>query len=69
MTAGADGGSCVDRPRSIPLQSAAGPPGCDSVPGRDALEEGEIPPPFLQGAQPTPSYCLPDGNCQLEWHL
>ena len=27
---------------------------------RDALEEGEVPPP-LQGAQPMPSHCLPDG--------
>ena len=23
----------------------------------------------LQGAQPMPSHCLPDGNCQLRWHL
>ena len=23
----------------------------------------------LQGAQPTPSHCPPDGKCQLQWHL
>ena len=39
--------------------------------GRDALEEGEgtPPPPLLQGAQPVPSHCPPDGKCQLPWHL
>ena len=35
--------------------------------GRDALEEGKTPP--LQGAQPIPSHCLPDGNCQSLRHL
>ena len=34
--------------------------------GRDALERGEVP---LQGAQPMPSDCLPDGKGQLQWHL
>ena len=29
---------------------------------------GAAPPP-LQGAQPTPSHCLPDGKCQAQWHL
>ena len=29
------------------------------------LEEGEVtPPPRLQGAQPTPSHCPPDGQCK-----
>ena len=31
---------------------------------RDALEGGEPPPPLpLQGAQPTPSHCPPNGRC------
>ena len=30
---------------------------------------GGAPPPPLQGAQPMCSHCLPDGNCQLQWHL
>ena len=30
---------------------------------RDALDGGTAPPP-LQGAQPTPSHCLPDAKCQ-----
>ena len=34
--------------------------------GRDALEGGEV---YFQGAQPTPSHCLPDGKCQPQWHL
>ena len=37
---------------------------------RDALERGEeVPPPPLplQGAQPMPSHCLPDGKCQARW--
>ena len=40
-------------------------PGC-----RDAWKGGGTPPPPppLQGAQPTPSHCLPDGNCQLQRH-
>ena len=25
--------------------------------------------PPLQGAQPVPSHCLPDGECQAQWHL
>ena len=29
---------------------------------------GEVAAP-LQGAQPTPSHCLSDGKCQLQWHL
>ena len=37
--------------------------------GRVALEGGEPPHRPLQGAQPTPSQCLPNGGCQLEWHL
>ena len=36
--------------------------------GRDAFESGEPPPP-PPGAQPVPSHCLPDGKCQLQWHL
>ena len=37
---------------------------------RDALEGGggRYPSP-LQGAQPMPSHCPPDGNCQPQWHL
>ena len=35
--------------------------------GRDALEEGGGGDPW--GAQPVPSHCPPDGNCQLQWHL
>ena len=27
------------------------------------------PPPPLQGAQPMPSHCPPDANCQPQWHL
>ena len=39
-------------------------------PTRDALEGGTAPhPPPSQGAQPMPSHCLPDGKCQLQWHL
>ena len=37
--------------------------------GREALEGGGgggVPP--LQGAQPMPSHCLPDGKCHLQWH-
>ena len=30
---------------------------------------GTPPPPPLQGAQPMPSHCLPDGKCQPQWHL
>ena len=26
-------------------------------------------PPHLQGAQPMPGCCLPNGKCQLQWHL
>ena len=29
---------------------------------------GGVPPP-LQVVQPTPSHCLLDGKCQLQWHL
>ena len=29
---------------------------------------GRYPRP-LQGAQPLPSHCLPEGKCQLQWHL
>ena len=25
--------------------------------------------PPVQGARPVPSHCLPDGKCQLQWHL
>ena len=36
-----------------------------------ALEGGKYspPPPHLQGVQPTPSHCPPDGKCQAQWHL
>ena len=27
------------------------------------------PPSLLQGAQPAPSHCPPDGKCQPQWHL
>ena len=27
------------------------------------------PPPPVQGAQPMPSHCLPEGKCRLQWHL
>ena len=31
---------------------------------------GTPPPPRpLKGAQPMPSHCLPNGKCQLHWHL
>ena len=30
---------------------------------------GRSPPPRLQGAQPMPSHCSPDGKCQPQWHL
>ena len=30
---------------------------------------GEVPIPPLQGAQPMPSHCLPDGKCQLQWRF
>ena len=41
-----------------------------TAPARDALEGGEVPPPpSLQGVQPTPDHCLPDGKRQLRWHL
>ena len=30
--------------------------------------KGEVP-PSLQGPQPMPSHCPPDGKCQLQWHL
>ena len=34
------------------------------------IGRGEVPPPPLpRGAQPTPGHCLPDGKCQLQWHL
>ena len=26
-------------------------------------------PPSLQGAQPMPSHCPPDGKCRLQWRL
>ena len=38
-------------------------------PARDELEMGGVAPPPLQGAQPMPSHCLPDGKCQLQWRL
>ena len=36
-------------------------------PNRDALERGGGRYP-LQGAQPTPSHCLPDAKRQFQWH-
>ena len=40
------------------------------VGARDALEGEEVPPPRpLQGAQPAPRYCFPDGKCHLQWRL
>ena len=35
----------------------------------DELEGGGDTPPSLQDAQPMPSRCLPEGRCQLQWHL
>ena len=37
--------------------------------GRGALEGGRLPSPPLQGAQPMPSRCLPDGKRRLQWHF
>ena len=38
---------------------------------RDALEGrgAGYPPPHLQGTSPMHGHCLPDGKCQLPWHL
>ena len=40
----------------------------EGVTTKGALEGGEVHPPF-QGAQPTPSHCLPGGKCQAQQHL
>ena len=56
------------------------PPGPDAVQCRTCMEEPPPPPgvrwkggrspPFpLQGAQPMPSHCPPDGKCRVQWHL
>ena len=37
--------------------------------GQGCIGKGGRYPPPLQGAQPMPSYCPPDGNCQPQWHL
>ena len=52
----------VKRPPFVPVWTTPPPP-------RDALEGGELPPPPLQGAQPMPSHCPPDGKRRLQWHL
>ena len=43
-----------------------GTSGCQQT----CIGEGErhLPPP-LEGAQPMPSHCPPDANCQPQWHL
>ena len=44
--------------------------------GREGVRQGCIwkrgvgtPHPPFKGAQLMPSHCLPDGKCQLQWHL
>ena len=32
-------------------------------------KRGEVPPPFLEGAQLMRCDCPPDGKCELQWHL
>ena len=51
---------CVPSPRGRPSVHAH-MQGC--------IGTGGSPLAPLQGAQPMPSHCLPDGKCQLQWHL
>ena len=57
---------------SLPAQRRMGTAAVCSGTGKvkvrpwDGLERGDIPP--LQGDQPMPSHCLPDGKRQLQWH-
>ena len=54
----------VDRPPTVARQWIHSSTSMTPA-SRDALERGVSPPP-LQGAQPMPSHCPPDGKCQLQ---
>ena len=51
----------LHRPHTHSALTANPPQGCIATGGRS--------PTPLEGAQPMPSHCLPDRNCQPQWHL
>ena len=59
---GASPGLCCSQ-----CERTAGP-SREACPGMHGGGGGGTPPPPLQGAQPMPSHCPPDGKCQPQWH-
>ena len=59
-----DGAVGRGRSRCLCTRAVGGQSGAGCI-GRGA----GAPPPPLQGAQPMPSPCPPDGKCQFQWHL
>ena len=61
---GARGNVTEHRTLSVCLRFAL----CSFCGGGGVLEGRRGYSPPLQGAQPMPSHCLPDGRCQRQWH-
>ena len=57
-------------PQRVRMSSGERPIGAAKGKKTNTMASCQPPPPTpLQGAQPMPSHCAPDANCQLQWQL